>query len=62
MPASKDLLDGEIFHIITIGQNKMPPSAVQVLPLDRWKAILYVRSLQGVLPAENETILKGRVR
>lgn len=38
--------DGQIFHIVTYGQRNMPGYAVQIAPEDRWKVILYVRSLQ----------------
>lgn len=38
--------DGRLFHIITYGQGNMPPYASQVDRDDRWKAILFVRSLQ----------------
>lgn len=41
------LLDGALFHIITRGQGIMAPYAVQVRPADRWRAVLYIRSLQG---------------
>lgn len=39
--------DGRIFHVITRGQGIMPPHAIQVLPDDRWKVVLYVRELQS---------------
>lgn len=38
--------DGEIYHIITVGFGIMPPHQIIVRPEDRWKAVLYVRSLQ----------------
>ncbi len=41
------LKDGRMFHILTYGQKNMPSYASQVSEDDRWKAILYVRSLQG---------------
>ncbi len=41
------LKDGRMFHILTYGQKNMPSYAAQVSADDRWKAILYVRSLQG---------------
>ncbi len=41
------LKDGRMFHILTYGQRNMPSYASQVSADDRWKAILYVRSLQG---------------
>ncbi len=40
------LKDGRMFHILTFGQKNMPAYASQVTQDDRWKAILYVRSLQ----------------
>jgi mono/diheme cytochrome c family protein len=39
--------DGALFHVITAGRNNMPPHAAQVSWDDRWKAILYIRKLQG---------------
>lgn len=47
---AKGLPDGRIFHVITRGQGIMPSHAAQVLPDDRWKVVLYVRSLQGSVP------------
>lgn len=44
---SKALPDGNMFHVITLGRNNMPPHAAQVSAEDRWKAILYIRKLQG---------------
>jgi mono/diheme cytochrome c family protein len=46
---AKQLPDGQIFHIVTRGQGIMASHAAQVLPEDRWKVILYLRQLQGVL-------------
>jgi mono/diheme cytochrome c family protein len=43
---AKHLKDGQIFHIITYGQNNMPSLASQVSRLDRWRVINYVRTLQ----------------
>ena len=44
---SKALADGEMFHIITRGRNNMPSHEAQVSAEDRWKIILYIRSLQA---------------
>lgn len=44
---ARTIKDGRIFHIITYGQNNMPPYAALIWPDDRWKAIVYVRSLQA---------------
>lgn len=41
------LSDGEIYHIITTGQNNMAPHGAQVGPLDRWRIIRHLRVLQG---------------
>ena len=38
--------DGEMFHILTLGQGNMGSYAAQVSAEDRWKVIRYVRSLQ----------------
>lgn len=43
---SRELTDGEMFHIITLGRKKMPGYASQVPWDDRWRVIVYVRSLQ----------------
>jgi mono/diheme cytochrome c family protein len=39
--------DGQMFHILTYGQGRMPALAAQLTPEDRWSAILHVRMLQG---------------
>ena len=44
---AKQIADGEMYHILTLGQGNMPSYAVQVPPEDRWKVIRYVRSLQS---------------
>ena len=46
-PNAMNLKDGQIFHIITYGQKNMPALAAQVLRKDRWKAALYIRSMQA---------------
>lgn len=42
------LKDGQLFHILTYGQNNMASYASQVSREDRWRVILYVRSLQAL--------------
>lgn len=44
---ARNLPDGRIYHIISRGQGIMPAHAVQVLPEDRWRVVLYVRLLQS---------------
>ena len=41
----KDLTDGKIFHTITYGINLMGSHASQVNPTERWKIVMYVRSI-----------------
>lgn len=38
--------DGNIFHVITDGQNIMPSYASQLTREERWAVVLYVRALQ----------------
>ncbi len=42
-----NMKDGQLFHIITLGQGNMPGHAVQVSREDRWKIIHYIRSMQA---------------
>ena len=47
----KDLTDGKIYHTITYGINLMGSHASQVNPTERWKIIMFVRSLmKGAAP------------
>lgn len=46
LPHALQMKDGQIFHILTYGQNNMPSYASQLSPDDRWNVITYVRSLQ----------------
>lgn len=50
--------DGQIFHILTFGQNNMPSYASQLSREDRWNAIAYVRMLQAQVPATPSTTTK----
>jgi len=38
--------DGQMFHVLTYGQNNMPSYASQLSREDRWSVILYVRAMQ----------------
>jgi len=49
-PRAVQMADGQMFHVLTYGQNNMPSYAVQVGREDRWRVIAYVRSLQGRKP------------
>jgi mono/diheme cytochrome c family protein len=47
LPHASEIRDGQMFHILTYGQNNMPSYASQLSPQDRWNVITYVRSLQA---------------
>ena len=50
---SKDMKDGQLFHILTYGQNSMPWFAAQLSPSRRWDLINHIRTLQK---AERESL------
>jgi len=54
-PTSK-LMDGEIFHTITLGFGSMMPHGSQIRTEDRWKLVLYVRELQKEAKTARDTI------
>jgi hypothetical protein len=43
---TQEKTDGQMFLILTNGQNSMPSYASQISRDDRWKAILHVRSMR----------------
>ncbi len=43
---ARKIKDGQIFHILSYGQKNMPAYASQLSREDRWKVIVYVRSMQ----------------
>jgi mono/diheme cytochrome c family protein len=43
--------DGQIFHVLTFGQNNMPSYGSQLSREDRWNVIACVRTLQAQVPA-----------
>jgi mono/diheme cytochrome c family protein len=45
-PDASKLKDGEIFHTITLGIRSMGAHGSQIRPEDRWKLVLYIRTLQ----------------
>ena len=47
--------DGQLFHILTFGQNNMASYASQISREDRWRVILYVRSLQTLGDSATDT-------
>ncbi len=50
--------DGNIYHVITNGQNVMPSYAEQVSRDDRWAIIHYIRALQRSKNAKDEDLTK----
>ena len=50
-----EMKDGQIFHVLTFGQNNMPSYASQISRQDRWKAVAYVRQLQAAVPPDGKT-------
>ncbi|MEO8666814.1 MAG: quinol:electron acceptor oxidoreductase subunit ActD [Ignavibacteria bacterium] len=50
--------DGNIYHVITNGQNVMPSYAEQVSRDDRWSIIHYIRALQKSKNAKDEELPK----
>jgi mono/diheme cytochrome c family protein len=41
----RDYKDGQIFHIISMGQNTMPSYAEKLNPEERWQVVHYIRAL-----------------
>jgi len=65
LPRAVQMKDGQMFHILTYGQNNMPSYASQVSPEDRWSVITYVRSMQAAsikssLAVQNEASAGGK--
>jgi len=55
------LTDGDLYHIVTSGRNKMPNYKAQLLPEQRWAVISYLRVLNRSVQAltDAEAILKS---
>jgi mono/diheme cytochrome c family protein len=49
LPHAVQMKDGQMFHVLTYGQNNMPSYASQITSDDRWKVITYIRSIQGAV-------------
>lgn len=45
-PRMVNMVDGELFHIVTFGRRSMPGYRFQVTQDDRWAIVAYVRALQ----------------
>ena len=47
---SKEMKDGQLFHVLTYGQASMPDFRGQLSPDRRWDLVNYIRSLQSNAP------------
>ena len=45
---TRQMKDGQLFHLATFGRGAMPAHGSQIPANDRWKAVLHLRVLQGV--------------
>ena len=58
-PNARSIADGQILHIISVGQANMPGHASQIGREDRWKIVLWVRQLQETSDTEVEEVDYG---
>jgi mono/diheme cytochrome c family protein len=56
---TRKMKDGQLFHLLTYGQNNMPSYASQTSREDRWNVIAYLRSLQASAPPAAPVAVKG---
>ena len=52
---SKEMKDGQLFHVLTYGQASMPDFRGQLAADRRWDLVNYIRSLQSSAP-EDQTV------
>ena len=48
---SREMKDGQLFHILTYGQNSMPQFAAQLTHDHRWDVVNHIRHLQSQAPS-----------
>jgi len=53
---AEKMKDGQLFHILTYGQNNMPSYASQLSRDDRWNVILYVRAMEAAAAAPSPAL------
>lgn len=56
---AKAMKDGQIFHVLTYGQNNMPNYASQLTREDRWNVIVHVRALQQAAKSSVAGVVGG---
>lgn len=49
-----NMTEGEIYHIISVGRNRMPNFRAQLPPMERWAVVNYVRVLARATVAKND--------
>ena len=49
-----NMTDGEIYHIISVGRNRMPNFRAQLPPMERWAVVNYLRVLARATIAKND--------
>lgn len=49
-----NMTDGEIYHIISVGRNRMPNFRAHLPPTERWAVVNYVRVLARATIAKND--------
>ncbi len=54
--AGREVEDGEIYHVITTGQNLMSSYANKLSPQERWNVVHYVRALQRAFDPKPEDL------
>jgi mono/diheme cytochrome c family protein len=57
---ARAMKDGQMFHVLTYGQNNMPSYASQISREDRWSVIGYVRAMQQTGPAPSIAVKGGQ--
>jgi len=55
----RDYKDGQIFHVITMGQNLMPSYAEKLNEEERWSVIHYLRALYRAKHPSSEDLKKA---
>jgi cytochrome c553 len=55
----RDYKDGQIFHVITMGQNLMPSYAEKLNEDERWSIVHYIRALYRAKHPSNEDMKKA---
>ena len=49
-----NMSEGEIYHIVSLGRNRMPNFRAQLPPAERWAVVSYVRLLARATIAKND--------